>query len=228
MELVEYQALFIPKKDWYGKDYFGIKPTNPSYIEAGDFVFLHSIPKTFTKGVVSEYIQSLGAVITKEMDSATKIISANFDVFDRRWDSIPDTIDPFISKIERVVWFSTLDDKIREYLNSKREIQPFNTDGLDTILSLLNSNSADNIKIACILIMSMDWTDQEFYLFFIFTRYHDNIRNTAPSQIPNWSNWNRVQKVGLVNYARGIYDVFSFMKKFTITEEQQTIIKKYL
>jgi hypothetical protein len=76
--------------------------------------------------------------------------------------------------------------------------------------------------------MSMDWTDQEFYLFFIFTRYHDNIRNTAPSQIPNWSNWNRVQKVGLVNYARGIYDVFSFMKKFTITEEQQTIIKKYL
>lgn len=231
MELAEYHSRFF-REEWRGNGKFAgycLKKTACSNtIEKGDVVFLHSIPSAFTKGLVKEYVESIGAVLTKDINVSTKIVSTNSQIVYRYWETLPVAIDPFIARLNSVVWFSLIDRKIREYLNNKREIQPFSVDGVDTIISLLKSNSVDNAKIACILIMSMDWADQEFYLFFIFSYYYNSIKNAVPSQIPNWSNWNRNQRVGLLNYTQHVSSVFEFIKRFTITEQQQSIIKKYL
>lgn len=236
MELVDYQNLFEKQflRSPYLKgrpegDYYYLKHTPSCKIEKGDKIFIHSLRGGYTKKEVKEHVEFCGAIIVSKIEESSKILINSRQDFE--WQSfkeLPVEINPLIARFSTRILFDTIISDLRKKRNSLREIQEFNTETYENIIRLISSQSIDDIKIACILIMSMDWTDNEFYLFFLFNRYADKIRMCVPSKIPNWSNWiNSLQHLCLVA-SPGLWEFWNFMKKFTITEEQQQLIKKYL
>ena len=145
-----------------------------------------------------------------------------------RFETLPIEVDPLIARYSTRILFDTIKNDIRKVRNLSREIQTFDLQVYDNIVQLLESRTKENVKIACILIMSIDWMDNEFYLFFLFSKYALTIKNAVPSQITGWSDWVNTQNIASIAHYPPLDMMWRFMKKFTITLEQQQTIKKYL
>lgn len=238
MELSEYHKLFELASDRYPNYYpaghpnasmYYLKQTPAQNIESGDRVFIHSIRSTFTKKEVSAYLASKGATVVSDMESSNKILINDRHSFEwNRLEALPTEVDPFIARYSTRILFDTIKNDIRKIRNLSREIQTFDLQVYDNIVHLLNSQVKENVKIACILIMSIDWTNNEFYLFFLFGKYSQTIRDAVPSQITGWSDWVNTQNIAHIVHYPPLDMMWSFMKKFTISENQQQTIKKYL
>ena len=237
-ELVEYHNLFELASVRYPNYYppghpnanmYYLKQTPSQTVENGDRIFIHSMRSTFSKKEVLAYLASKGATMVPDMESSNKILinDRNFLEWDRI-EKLPTEVDPLIARYSTRILFDTIKNDIRKVRNLSREIQTFDLQVYDNIVQLLESRTKENVKIACILIMSIDWTDNEFYLFFLFSKYSHTIRDAVPSQITGWSDWVNTQNIASIVHYPPIDMMWRFMKKFTITLEQQQTIKKYL
>lgn len=238
MELSEYHKLFELAGDRYPNYYppnhrlasmYYLKQTPAQNIESGDRVFIHSMRSTFTKKEVLAYLTSKGATVVSDMESSNKILINDRASFEwNRFETLPTEVDPLVARYSTRILFDTIKNDIKKVRNSSREFQTFDLHVYDNIVHLVKSPTKENVRIACILIMSIDWTDNEFYLFFLFGKYSDTIKNAVPSQITGWSDWINTQDIARIVHYPGLHLMWHFMKKFTITEEQQQLIKKYL
>ena len=238
MELVEYHNLFeltsVRYPNYYSPGHpnanmYYLKQTPSQTVENGDRIFIHSMRSTFTKKEVLAYLASKGATVVPDMESSNKILINDRTSFEwDRFEKLPTEVDPLIARYSTRILFDTIKNDIRKVRNSSREIQTFDLQVYDNIVQLLESRTKENVKIACILIMSIDWTDNEFYLFFLFSKYSHTIRDAVPSQITGWSDWVNTQNIASIVHYPPIDMMWRFMKKFTITLEQQQTIKKYL
>lgn len=238
MELSEYHKLFelasvkypnyYPLNSPVGNMYY-LKDTPSQTVESGDRIFIHSIRSGFTKKEVLAHLASKGATVVSDIESSNKILINNRNPFEwNRFEKLPTEVDPLIARYSTRILFDTIKNDIRKVRNLSREIQTFDLQVYDNIVHLLKSGTKENVKIACILIMSIDWMDNEFYLFFLFSKYALTIKNAVPSQITGWSDWVNTQNIASIAHYPPLDMMWSFMKKFTITLEQQQIIKKYL
>lgn len=238
MELSEYHELFelasVRYPNYYplnhpAGDRYYLKSTPSQTVENGDRVFIHSMRSGFTKKEVLAYLTSKGATIVPDMESSNKIlINSRFSFEWNTFETLPTEVSPLVARYSTRILFDTIKNDIRKVRNLSREIQTFDLQVYDNIVHLLESRTKENVKIACILIMSINWTDNEFYLFFLFGKHSHTIRDAAPSQITGWSDWVNTQNIASIALYPPLDMMWCFMKKFTITEEQQTIIKKYL
>lgn len=238
MELSEYHNLFelasvkypnyYPLNSPVGNMYY-LKSTPSQNVERGDKIFIHSTRSGFTKKEVLAYLTSKGATVVSDIESSNKILINNRTSFEwDRFEKLPTEVDPLIARYSTRILFDTIKNDIRKVRNLSREIQTFDLQVYDNIVHLLKSGTKENVKVACILTMSIDWMDNEFYLFFLFSKYSHTIRNAAPSQITGWSDWVNTQNIASIAHYPPLDMMWSFMKKFTITLEQQQTIKKYL
>lgn len=234
MTIDEYKALFVSYANRYPAqtnirrpDLYYLKSFRKKPIASGDILFIESAPATFSKKLLSEFFGSLGVSITKDIDKATKILTVKDFTYKTFSPEFLENIDPFIARYEDHISFDSFRFDIIRFRNKDQTYHAFDEDRFTTIMSLVKSRNHSDKKLACVLIMYIDWKDNEIFLFYLLTVWGTWLRECRPSEIKGWSDFYNMQDVATIIRNPSIFQFYEYMKKYKITEQQQQILCKF-
>lgn len=200
----------------------------------GDVVYFQYKSK-YLMTEIENYLSTIGCTRTKKVAQATKIVNdrnawRNDARIDDWWytNSKPTLVPDVFSLRHKSVFWSSIENPIRSYLDSLRTRISFDYEQYESLWHLFKSKSVDDYRLAGIGIMTIDWTDNMFLLHMLIYQFQSQIRLSSFSNIPNWSNFANTIGIDWKNHHVYSYQLMRLFKDYEITQEQFKLINKLL
>lgn len=211
---------------WHLKDQI-VREMNNGLV-SGDKVYFEYKLSKYTYSELEVYLQTLGCSRVKKIELADKIVrQVNFYRYRYIVDKPIKINDIFLDR-HKNVQFSTFKESYKKFKDSQVDRFDFSYEKYSSIWNLLSSKRPEDVKLAAIGIMTMDWTDQDFLLRFLEIKFSSRFCRSNLGQLPNWSlfayNKEFVWK-GVITYIPTLIDLF---KKYKPLPEEIELIHKLL
>jgi len=199
----------------------------------GDIVYFnYRLPK-YSMVKLEDYLSSKGCTRCKKIEYATKVIndwnyySNGFRISRENVDK-PSEVPIEVALRHKSVFWTSIEKEIAVYLDSKRTRIEFDYSQYENLWTMYKSKDVDNYRLAAMVIMTVDWTDQMFLLHFLICQHQDKIRQSNYSLIPGWSDWANTIGISWKSHHVYAHQLVQLFKDYEITQEQIQLIHKLL
>lgn len=211
---------------WYLKDDI-IEEMNNNLV-SGDKVYFEYKLSKYTYSELEIYLQTLGCSRVKKIEQADKIVrKVNFYRYRYMGDK-PKKIDDIFIERYKNVQFNMFEESYKKFKDFQIDRFNFSYERYSTIWNLLCSRTKEDVKLAAIGIMTMDWTNQDFLLRFLEIKFSQDFSSNNLGKIPNWSLFAETKKFtwkGVITYIPKLLELF---KKYKPLPEEIDLIHKLL
>jgi hypothetical protein len=179
------------------------------------------------------YLRTIGCTRTLDRSIATKIYSNSYKPapdlsLGATYNEKPKYVPSIIFERHKMVMYYDITSKVKMYIDSLRPKITFDFDVYRNFWNLLENARIEDTRLAAIGMMTVDWTGYEFLLHILVHNFHDEFRLGNLSSIPKFSNWANSQDIPWKSHHPASYLLIEIFKKYDVTEEQTTLIKKLL
>lgn len=222
-ELLPYHSNILR---WNLKDHVVTEMNNG--LVSGDKVYFEYKLSKYTYSELEVYLQTLGCSRVKKIELADKIVrQVNFYGYRYIRDK-PVKIDDIFLDRHKNVQFATFEESYKKFKDSQVDRFDFSYEKYSSVWNLLLSRRPEDVKLAAIGIMTMDWTDQDFLLRFLEIKFSPEFCSSNLGQLPNWSLFAHNKKFvwkGVITCIPTLIDLF---KKYKPLPEEIELIHKLL
>jgi hypothetical protein len=214
-------------KDKYRQEFYG------NVFEHGDIIYFDSKVSQVSMKQLDAYLGTIGCTRTLDKSIATKIYNNHYKPapdlsLGAIYTEKPKYVPSIIFERHKMVMYYDITSKVKTYIDSLRPKITFDFEAYKNFWNLMKSGKSDDTRLAAVGIMTTDWTGNEFLLHVLTHYFIGTIRSGNLSTIPKFSNWANSQGIPWKQHEPAAWSFLQVFKKYDVTEEQTTLIKKLL